>query len=61
MSGSFPDAAKTTAGTYDVAVTYGLGDAGSFKASNYTQSDAGDTLRGTVTDKRVLVVTPTDR
>ena len=45
VSGSFPDGAKTTAGTYDVSVTYELGDAGGFKASNYTQSDSGDTLR----------------
>ena len=59
VRGSFPAGAKTTAGTYDVAVTYTLGDAGGFKASNYTQSDSGDTLRGTVTAKRVLVVTPT--
>ena len=59
VSGSFPAEAKTTAGTYDVAVTYKLGSSGAFKASNYTQSDAGDTLRGTVTNKRVLVVTPT--
>ena len=61
VSGSFPDGAKTTAGEYDVAVTYTLGDSGTFKASNYTLSDAGDTLRGTVTDGPVpaLVLTPT--
>ena len=59
VSGSFPDAAKSTAGEYDVAVTYTLGDSGTFKASNYTLGDSGDTLRGTVTGRRVLVVTPT--
>ena len=58
VSGSFPDGAKTTADTYDVAVNYELGDSGTFKASNYTLSDAGDTLTGTVTDKPVLVLTP---
>ena len=59
VSGTFPDAAKTTAGAYSVAVTYSLGDSGAFDASNYTLSDTGDTLSGTVTDKPVLVLTPT--
>ena len=59
VSGTFPDGAKTTAGTYNVAVTYSLGDSGGFKTKNYTLSDAGDTLRGTVTNKRVLVLSPT--
>ena len=58
VSGSFPEEAKTTAGTYNVAVTYTLGDAGTFKASNYRQSDSGDTLRGRVTEKPELVLTP---
>ena len=49
VSGRFPDGAKTTANTYDVAVTYALGDSGGFDASNYTLGDSGDTLRGTVT------------
>ena len=59
VSGTFPEGAKTTADTYNVAVTYSLGDSGAFDASNYTLGDSGDTLSGTVTDKRVLVLTPT--
>ena len=59
VSGTFPEAAKTTAGDYNVEVTYALGDGTGFKKSNYTLSDTGDTLSGTVTDKPVLVLTPT--
>ena len=55
VSGSFPDAAKTTAGSHNISVTYSLADHGSgtgeFKASNYSIATAAatDTLSGTLT------------
>ena len=49
VNGSFPEAARTSADNYDVEVTYTLGDAGTFKSSNYVLSDSGDTLKGAVT------------
>ncbi|MCY4424222.1 MAG: YDG domain-containing protein, partial [Acidimicrobiaceae bacterium] len=55
VSGSFPQAAVTTAGTHSIAVTYSLADAGSgtgeFKAANYQIATAAvsATLTGTLT------------
>ena len=36
VTGSFPEAAKTAAGTHTISVAYSLQDNGSFKAGNYT-------------------------
>ena len=55
MTGSFPDAAKTTAGNHNISVTYSLADhgtgTGEFKASNYSiaAGAATATLSGTLT------------
>ena len=54
VSGTFPERAKTTVGTYDVEVSYTLGSSGAFKATNYTLGEDGDTLRGTVSDALAL-------
>ena len=58
VSGTYPDAAKTTAGTYSIAVTYSLADAGSFKEGNYSMSVTG-TLSGRVNAQPTLTITPT--
>ena len=57
VSGVFP---ASTSGTHSLSVTYSLQDNGSFKAANYTLSDATDTLQGEISDVAVTVETPTD-